>query len=201
MSTRNTVTRCWFWHPPCQVAWQHRLNNNVYLQMRNGVQVTRLPKNDLAEVEADAAFARGLLDELDAIAASELSEEDFRTLGFLRFDLGNVADGVELWWTTFPVTPYQTFWIGLYLQQLFAPFRFDGAEDVDRYLGLMRDYAALLRSMLDKLKAQDGRGWLIPQPALPGVRATLAGLKSTSSAVLRSDNGRAVLFKATRSAL
>ena len=84
------------------------------------------------------------------------------------------------WWTLFPVAPYQMFFIAFYGQVVFAPFRFDQVDDSDRFLSLMEDYAAALRSALDRIEAQQGRGWLIPQPALPGVRATVAGLKSAA---------------------
>ena len=48
-------------------AWQHRLARSPYLQLRNGVQVTSLPKGTLDEAESDAGFAKGLLAELGEV--------------------------------------------------------------------------------------------------------------------------------------
>jgi uncharacterized protein (DUF885 family) len=171
-------------------AWQYKLAQSPYLQLRNGVTVTGLPVGSLEEAEADADFARGLLAELAAVKTDGLAEDDLQTLGFLRFELGSLAESAERWWTLFPVAPYQTFFLGLYGQLLFAPFSFENPGDADRYLSLMRDYATALRAMLARVKAQAGRGWLVPRPALPGVRATLTGLKSAASGIFRIDDGR-----------
>jgi uncharacterized protein (DUF885 family) len=171
-------------------TWQYRLAQSPYLQLRNGVRVTELPAGSLEEAEADADFGRNLLSELEQIDTHGLTDEELQTFGFLRYDLGNLAESPGQWWTLFPVAPYQAFLLGLYGQLLFEPFRFEEPGDPDRYLSLMSDYGAALRAMLARVEAQAGRGWLLPWPALPGTRATLAGLKSAASGVFRIDNGR-----------
>lgn len=161
-------------------AWQRRLQRDPYLQLRRGVAVTWLPRGTLEEAEQEASFARSLLVELAGVDAKSLPYADALTLEFLRDYLQRQIESPESWWSQFPVTPYCSRVLSFYCQMIFRPFSFHGQADVDRYLSLMRDYAALVRALLDKLKAQAQRGWRVPKPALPGAVATLSGVKTAA---------------------
>jgi uncharacterized protein (DUF885 family) len=165
-------------------AWAQRLEFEWYLRLRNGEPVVRLPSRSLDEAEEDAAFARGILTELGRVDPAELSDADRVTLEFLRDRMSAQAEAAELWWAAFPVTPYCAIELSLIPQMLLAPFRFAGAADVERYLGLLTDYAELVRVAGRKLDEQGARGWRIPRPALPGARATVVGVRDLVAAIL-----------------
>lgn len=164
-------------------VWQHRLGKDVYLQLRNGIRVESLPRDDLTSAEADEAFAARQLERLKTIEKSSLNADELLTVEFLEHRLGWQSRSTDFWWSTFPVTPYNVMWLSLYLQLIFKPYRFERPEDGERYLALLADYAALVRDMNHRLAEQGKRGWAIPRPALPTVRSTLGGL---TQAVRRS---------------
>lgn len=157
--------------------WQHRVLREPYLQMRRGIPVRTIRPDTLANAEEDAAFAAGALSELRRAGAAVESHDDVLTVEFLREELTGMLAAPRLWWMQFGVTPYACSWLGIYLQSLFPTVSFSSPADADRYLALMLDYARLIESLRDKVLLQAQRGWHVPKPALPGVVATLQGLK------------------------
>src|SRR2546422_592870 len=120
-------------------TWERTLARSPYLQVQRGLPVTRLPAGSPAEVAEDAAFARTQLKLLAAADMASLDPPRAVTVGVLRALLEEQARE-EDYWFSFPVTPYATFGLSAYTGQIFAPFKFAGREDVDRYLQLVRDF-------------------------------------------------------------
>jgi uncharacterized protein (DUF885 family) len=159
-------------------VWRRRLEREPYLRLKVGEPITWIPAGNREEAREDASFARQVGTELEEIEPETLPHEDWLTLGFLRFQSARLAQSEEQWLTDFPVTPYTGYWMSLYAQEIFAPFRFEEQEDLDRYVKLLEDYAAAVRTSTERLEAQAERGWRIPRPALPGTRAALQGIKA-----------------------
>lgn len=171
-------------------VWQRQLEQSPFLQVRLRIPVTRIPNPSLAEAQAEVDFARAALAELEALDADSLSYDDRLTYLFVQDALQQQMRSVEMWWSSFPVTPYNGYWMSMYGQIIFGAFQFTEAADAERYLSLLNDYALALRSLLDKLRAQASHDWRIPRPALPGVIASLTGLKAAVTAMLSVHEAR-----------
>lgn len=178
-------------HRLVEQVWNRRLDQDVFLQLRQQVPVNRIPTGSLAEAEANASFARTKLQELEQISEAALTNDDWLTLAFIKDHLTTMAQSVDLWWTDFPVTPYTIYWASAYSSALFRPLRLDGQGALELYTKLMRDYATAIRTVHEKLVAQAARGWLVPQPALPGTLATLHRIRTAASAFFQAEAGRA----------
>jgi uncharacterized protein (DUF885 family) len=183
-------------------VWEHRLDRDVYLQLRHGVPVTRIPGISLEEAEEEAAFGNKILGELGGIESSDLSHEESLTLEFIQDGMRRRLEAVDYYWLFFPITPYSShFSLGVYLQVLFKTFRFESNEDAYRYLGLAGDYAKIIRQMQEKLLEQTQRNLLLPRPALAGIVQTLRGLQASSAALSVESERTEVLDGQTVSAL
>jgi uncharacterized protein (DUF885 family) len=171
-------------------VWQHRLAREPLLRCRVGLEVDRIPTWALDEAEGDARLATDLSPELRALHSDRLTHEDSLTLQFLRDELDYMSKATELWWCQFPVTPYTAMNFGALPRLVFESFEFKEPDAGDRYLALIRDFAKLLQSVRGRLADQAQRGWLIPKPALPGVRATVTQLGGLATSSLRPNPAR-----------
>src|SRR5882757_4740214 len=149
-------------HGIAERLWEYRLSRDPYLQMRRGVPVTRIPRDDLNEAARDADFAQGALTELRSLDTSALSHGDALTSRFLLDALAQQTRAPEFWWSQFPVTPYAASVLAVYLQTIFQTFKISTSADADRYLGLLGDYGRLIASLRTKLMQQAVRGWRVP---------------------------------------
>jgi uncharacterized protein (DUF885 family) len=174
-------------------AWQYRLERSFYLQLRVGIPVTRLRPRGPDEAQEDAGFAGTLLAELDAIDAHALDANGRLTLAFLRGIFEPYTTAVDDLWYTFPVTPYNLYFLFLPLQHVLAPFAVKNTEDAERFLGLLGDFARLLQVDREILREQQARGIRVPLPALPGVQATLEGLRAGLPAAIAGPDRFAAL--------
>lgn len=165
-------------------VWQWRLARSPYLQQRVGVPVTELRPMGIEDVEEDAAYARDVLTRLDGIALEGLPHEDALTCGFLRQGALLAAEAPQHHWHTFAATPYGSYFLSHLVQSLFGTFTFDGAGQTDLYLSLLHDFGGMVREIHTKTAEQASRGIRIPQPALPLVQASLAGMSAGSAAGL-----------------
>jgi uncharacterized protein (DUF885 family) len=167
-----------------RTVWEHRLSREPYLRVRRGLPVEHLPAGSAAEADEQAAFARRMLAALDAVDAGTTSSDDLVTAGFLRFLLDGWTRGPELRWHAFSCAPYSSFFLSFAVRDVFGGFRFAGPADVDRYLSLLDDYRAFVAELGTTLVGQRERGILLPRPAVPGVRETLARYREAAPAVL-----------------
>ena len=171
-------------------VWQRRLEKDVYSRLRNGVDIQQLPRETLQAAESDETFAALQTRRLRKVDVGALPANDRLTAEFLQHRLEWDCQSSKLWWSSFPVTPYTAMILGLYLQLVFAPFRFESSGDADRYLSLLRNYGVLVSDLRAKLAQQAERGWRIPRPALSTVRATLQALLQQSTEALVVDSRR-----------
>src|SRR5882757_1477011 len=64
--------------------WQRQLQSTPYYKLQRGAAIDDLPDISLEKAKRDAAFARRLLRELQAVNPSALNHEDWLTLEILR---------------------------------------------------------------------------------------------------------------------
>ena len=154
---------------------------NWYVRAQRGLPIESIRVESPAAWAEDAAFARSVLDELRAVsAASELTEDDRLTAGFLE----HVLDG----WVVrgsgsllgFQVTPYSSYGLGLALRQVFTGF--SGAPAT--YVSLVADQRDQVEAYRARLIAQREAGILIPAAAVPGTREALRRVREASAGVL-----------------
>lgn len=168
-------------------VWTYRLEREPFLRLRRDLPVTRLPTESLADREHDAAFAASALSRLDECDQGD----DPATAGFLRWLLTTWVDRVRFHWLDFTVTPYASFGLSVYLQQVFLPFRFDNTDDCDRFTSLVADYRDLIAEIGDKLRTQRAMGVLLPRPAVPGARESMARQRDAAARTLTGSGERA----------
>ena len=157
-------------------VWARIQKDNLALRLRLGLPIESLPDISLGKVESNAVFGRDILTRLEKVNEAELTHEEQLSLWILREEAREQVEAPGYYWLTFPVTPYASPMRAVL--QVFTTFRFRSPEDVDRYVRLMGDYASLLGAMEKKLRAQAGRGIVLPKDEIPQV----AGLFAPSAA-------------------
>lgn len=151
-----------------------------HLRARAGLPIERLRPPSLENRQADVRFAREVLAELDR--APVATDEDRLDAGFLRHLLDGMVARGEHDDLGFGVTPYQTWSVKLGLQYAFSGFA--GTESV--YRDLLADYRDTISELWVRLERQREVGILLPRAALPGVRESLARMRTSSQQVLVS---------------
>ena len=159
-------------------VFARQVDESWYLRLRRGLPVEGLRVESDAAWAADARFA----DEVRAeLATTEARDEDERlTAGFLDFTLAGQANYPKHPLLGFTVTPYQSFFAGMALQQAFPTFSGPDAT----YVSLVADFRDGVREMAARLGRQREAGILVARPALPGTRESLARMRGAAHAIL-----------------
>ena len=166
-------------------AWERVLDRSTFLQLKHGLLVRELPDWTEEQAAADVAFARGMLERIEAVPAEDLADADRLTLEMLRWDAERAIEGEPYYWLFSPVTPYIAGSSLNFVHQAFAAHPFDDpAEHTANYTNLLGEYADLLEQMRAKLEGQDKRGILIPRPALPGIVGMFRSYRSAARSLL-----------------
>jgi uncharacterized protein (DUF885 family) len=151
-------------------AWMQK--ENLFVRVRSGLPIESLPDFSLKKAEANAAFGRELLVRLEKASEAELAHEDQLSLWILREEARELVEAPGYYWLAFPCMPYSS--PIRVVNPFLAGFRFREAADGDRYVRLLRSYADMLEAMEKKLRAQAGRGILIPKDEIPQVAALIS---------------------------
>ena len=174
-------------------VWESLLVREPYYAAKAGRSVERIARGSLADAEAVSDAARARLRRLDCIDRESLSRTERLTARYLTHVLRDEIDEPERWWTGFGITPYIG---GAHLSVLpelvFQHAQLGTPAHTARYLSLLHDFAGSIDGLRERTLAQAERGWRIPRPALPGVRATLRRVATGLSASLVPDEHRAV---------
>jgi uncharacterized protein (DUF885 family) len=159
-------------------AWMKE--DSLYLQVRLGLRVERLPEISLAKAGKDAAKAEALLDQLQKVKPEELSHEEELSLDVLRLRLSAVVDSLRFYWLGFPVTPYSTPLNEV--NTMFAGYIIKDKAAADRYLDLLGLYPNLINQIRSHLESQWTKGIVIPREELdliiPFLRALAGDVES-----------------------
>jgi len=162
--------------------------DSLYLRMKFGLPIDRLPDISLAKEEADARFAARWLTRLGEVRPSDLDEDEALSLDILRRQLGVVRDAPHFHGLAFPVTPYASPF-GL-VNRAFSTFAIADEGTAKWYLALLRQMPAVVGAVRAELAAQAARGIRIPRDelaiAVPFV-ASLAGDAQTSPYAVGSE--------------
>jgi len=155
-------------------AWMKE--DSLYLRVRLGLIVERLPDITLAKAEKDAARAKSLLLQLENIKPEELTHDEELSLDVLRQRLNAAVDSLRFYWLGFPVTPYLTPLNEV--NTMFGSYAFKDKASADRYLDLLNLYPNLINQIRRHLETQWTKGIVLPREELdlviPFLRA-LAG--------------------------
>jgi uncharacterized protein (DUF885 family) len=145
-----------------RIYWEFEQRRDFGLRMRLGLPIDELP--DLSEERAllDAKAGAFLLEKLRGLREHELSHEESLSLAVLREQGERLAASARDYWLTFPVTPHSS--PLNVVAGIFTTCRFENSRDLERYTALLARYAALIRQMEDKLRAQARRGIRLPRP-------------------------------------
>ena len=162
--------------------------DSLYLRMKFGLPIDRLPDVSLAKEEADARLAARLLTRLGGVRPSDLSEDETLSLDILRRQLGALRDAPRFHGLSFAVTPYASpFGV---VGRAFSTFAIPDEPAAARYLALLRRMPAFVGAVRSELAAQAARGIRIPKDelalAVPFV-ASLAGVGPKSPYAVGAD--------------
>ncbi len=150
-----------------------------YLKFRRGEKVENFPDWTLEAAEADAAFARDLLDRLAGVDEEAIDHEDWISLRLLRWNLGMLVEAPKHYWADFNITPYAAGGFSLnILHQVLgaAPVGTDGERA--HYLHLLDEYAQGIGQLADKVAGQKERGIHLPKAQVPAVVGMFEGYRA-----------------------
>ncbi|MGE0133018.1 MAG: DUF885 family protein [Blastocatellales bacterium] len=160
--------------------WRHTLDQNIFLRLKYGLPIKKLPDLSPEQADKDDDYARSLIRKIDAVPKRNLDHEDALTLEILRWQAQSAVEGRKYYWLAFPVTPYVVGRSLNYIHQALASHRFKTADDLANYLGLADEYAAHLDQMLAKIKGQEEKGIRLPKPEIPAVVALFSAHRANS---------------------
>ena len=115
---------------------------------------------------------------------ARLTGFDGAEAAFLRDHLAQEVAEAQRFWYRFPVTPYNAYPLYAYRSEIFAVAGFRDGSDVDRYLKLLGDYAALVEQLGETMAGQRTRGIRLPGWAVPEAIATVRGHATASPALV-----------------
>ena len=149
-----------------------------YLKFRRGEKVESFPDSTLDAAEANAAFARDLLERLARVDEQAIDHEDWLSLKLLRWNLGLLVEAPEHYWADFNVTPYAGggFVLNI-LHQVLGAVPVQTEEDRAHYLHLLGEYAETIGQLADKVAGQKERGIHLPKAQVPAVVGMFEGYR------------------------
>ena len=164
----------------------HLRATSAQVRRRSGLPVERLDDLSYEAAQREAAYCRDGLAALGDIPAGDLDSERWLLARLLRHSFTSGVDAEADYWLTFAVTPYSGGWVLAGVHDVLASQPVATPAEQQAFLRLVRDYARLLAQVADKTEQQAARGIRVPVPAIPGVRATLAGLRNAADGLLRT---------------
>jgi uncharacterized protein (DUF885 family) len=150
---------------------------NSLVRMQSNLPVTQIEDLTFEEAQQEADFNRAALTRLRTIDLSGVPEDRWVLARLLEHTYEQGANAAEDYWLNFAVTPYSGAMSVLSIQRVLAAQKFETADDLQRYLHLVDEYATLIDQMAAKTRGQAERGIRVPKPAIAGVRTSLTGLR------------------------
>jgi uncharacterized protein (DUF885 family) len=165
--------------------WQYELQTDYGLRAQVGLPVETIRAVSVEEADKDAAEAQAVLDGLAAVDAAKLDHGHWLTFRTLSFLASNVVANRKYFWLAQQATPYAGGGQLGTITTLLTNFRFADAADGRRYVSLLRQYAAFVRSLLTFLQGQHERGIVLPNVESEAAAAVFRGYAAPAqSAVL-----------------
>jgi uncharacterized protein (DUF885 family) len=151
--------------------WRHELDDDLYIRMREGLPIERLPDLSPEHGEKEAAFARTLRERLARIDEAALAHGDWLTLALLRDQAEESIAAPQAYWHIFLATPYDAPFGGVHTA--LGAYQLARPADLASYLGLLHAYAAMVEQLRRHLEGQQARGILMPKAEVDTVAAML----------------------------
>jgi uncharacterized protein (DUF885 family) len=142
-------------------VWERALADSLYLRLKHGLPIAKLPDLSYERAAADVAFARSVLERLSQVRREELDREEELSLDILAWDLAMAVEGHEFFWLGFPVTPYSSPLPMVHRAFTEHPFR--RPADAERYLSLLDQYPRLIDQLMAHLRRQMEMGIVLPR--------------------------------------
>ncbi|MGC1381191.1 MAG: DUF885 domain-containing protein [Candidatus Baltobacteraceae bacterium] len=142
--------------------WQQEVQTDYTVRSQLGLPIETIRPISLETTTSDATFAQGILDGLRGIDAARLDHDRWLTYRTLNFLATNDVAAQKYYWLVQQTTPYAG---GAHLSSigaLLTNFQFANNADAQRYLSLLHQYAAFVRSMLTFVQGQHERGIILP---------------------------------------
>jgi uncharacterized protein (DUF885 family) len=159
------------------LAQERRIANSISLQTKYQRPVERLPLVSLAADEAEAAFARVLLDTLATVDRSKLTPNQQISAEVLEWVLQGTVEEVKYHWLSFSaITPYQSPLTGELLF-LGRDLPLDTPEARARLLARLGEIAPLANTIGIGLAARAERGVMLPKAEIRQIEGTLRALR------------------------
>ncbi len=181
-------------------VWQ-QLADTLYVQTKLGKPVDRLADLSEAAAARRSAFGRALLARIDKVDSGGLPFDVATTLEVARRRAAMWAREEDYYWLVFD--PPGVGFFGLFaptaycggfllntLSSIFRNFAFETPGDLDRYLGLVADYARLVDQLRTRTSGQAERGIRMPQVQLDQAIPLMTRLKQAAGATLAVDPAR-----------
>jgi uncharacterized protein (DUF885 family) len=160
-----------------------------------GLPVDRLPDIGEPAVAARSRRATEALNTLDRANVEFLPSELKLTHSVARLTAARMAVEADRYWLSFdplgvgffamfgPTAYGGGFLLG-HVGGMLAKFAFETAGDVDRYLGLLEDYARLVEQLRDRTAGQAHRGIRIPRAQLEQSRELVSRFRAGAAALV-----------------
>jgi uncharacterized protein (DUF885 family) len=142
--------------------WGRILATEAGTRLRTGAPVRRLPAPSQEEAEANAAFGRRILAQLDSAGAQPVGSEAWSLAAVTRARAEEMAAEAEAFWFRNPVSPYANGFGTVH--GILTAYRFAAPADLDRYLDVAEQYAGVVDAVHGYLRGQVRYGYRMPKP-------------------------------------
>ena len=171
-----------------QRYYDRQLATDFSVALRTGKPVTSLRAVTEENADEDAGFAQEILRELGQIDPNNLDHQRWLSLRALRYAMDGYVGARRYYWLGQHLAPYsQPF---AYALQVFTTHPFHDANDVDNYVDLLNQYAALADSVRAFAQGQHARGIILPQAEIAPTVAVLAGFASQQRSPVAVEDAR-----------
>lgn len=148
-------------------VWDRQLQTDIAARLREGLPVETLPDISYERAREDAEFARGVVEQLEALDPEALGHEDWLTREILLFSARNDIEGLQYWGFTNLLTPYSSP-IGS-LRQVFGSLPLADEDDARHYVALLREVSDMVRQIEALAREQLAAGLVVSQANMGAV--------------------------------
>jgi uncharacterized protein (DUF885 family) len=153
------------------------IQDSLFLQVKLGLRIERLPDLSLEHARAQAAQAEALLKRLAPVKEAELSHEETLSLDILRRKLQEAVDAPRFHALVIPVTPYSSPLSDVHFA--LRSFVFPDEKALAGYAALLGQYRAFVGQIEAKLREQAAAGVVLPREEIEIVRVYVGSAVST----------------------
>jgi len=183
--------------------WQYEVQTDYNLRAQLGLPIEAIRPLTVDVADSDASAAQGVLDGLRSIDAPRLDHDRWLTYQTLSFLATNAAATRTHFWLVAQTTPYAGGAQLSAISALLTRFAFANAGDARRYVDLLGQYAAFVRSLRAFLQGQHERGIVLPDVESRASAAVFRAYAdpAQSATLVPADARASVLSASDRAAL